>query len=635
MSPPRTIRIIISPLTSAADVTRVGLLLHLVVALSAGFAMAASPHWPDLSEPLSSGGGEQDVAIVVGVERYAFLAPVPGANRNAGDWYNYFIKGRHIPLSKTQLLRNEDATIEGLRAAIANAVAMTKPGGTLWFVFVGHGAPDTKGKGGVLVGYDVQAKASSLYARSLPQRVLLANVGQGKQARTVVILDASFSGQDSLGSPLVPRLQPLLVTTPADVPIRTTILSAGRTSEFAGALPGADRPAFGYLLLGSFRGWADKNRDGNVTAVEALDYVAGAIRTLVKDHNQTPQIQGDLGSTILASNATERGPLLSEVPAHDAPGLADTDTSTAASPLLPSSLSTDDDNPNRKGLEFLQADKPSQAAIEFNRGCDAGMAESCVHLGVMYLEGLGVERNDAKSLSLFSKACYAGDHNGCNNLGSMYERGYGAEKNEELSAHFYSKGCDAGNLEACGSLARMYHEERGRPKNQVRAMSLFTKACDAGEGGACNNLGVILAEGRGMQKDEAKAVRLLSKGCDAGNSSACGNLGSMYARGRGVSQDMSQALKLLWKGCDGGYAEACGAIGLAYEKGRGVSKDEGRAVTLYSKSCDAGIAPCCKNLGSMYEEGRGVRRDTARATALFGKACSLGDKDSCSRQPNN
>jgi len=59
-------------------------------------------------------------------------------------------------------------------------------------------------KDGVLVGFDAQQDADSLYARSLAQGELQSLFAKGAQARTVVLLDACFSGRAGGGAPLVP-----------------------------------------------------------------------------------------------------------------------------------------------------------------------------------------------------------------------------------------------------------------------------------------------------------------------------------------------------------------------------------------------------------------------------------------------
>src|SRR5262245_23506390 len=141
----------------------VAALLSLMIVLPA----SAAP-WPSLTEKIEKvGGGENDAAVLIGVERYAILAGVPGATDNARDWFKYLRGARNVPLASITLLLDEEATVEKMRRFAGEAAAKVKPGGTLWFVFVGHGATSKDGKSGVLVGFDAQQEVESLYARSL------------------------------------------------------------------------------------------------------------------------------------------------------------------------------------------------------------------------------------------------------------------------------------------------------------------------------------------------------------------------------------------------------------------------------------------------------------------------------------
>jgi tetratricopeptide (TPR) repeat protein len=277
-----------------------------------GRARAEDAAWPDLSQPGPAGGGENDAAVVVGVEKYAFVPAVPGAQRNADDWYAWLTKGRGTPVASVRLLRDSEATVEGMRRAALEASADVKPGGTLWFVFVGHGAPAKDGHGGVLVGYDVQQNADSLFARSLPQAELASTLSAGSQARTVLVVDACFSGRSAGGASLAPGLQPLIIERKADLPANTLLFSAGKADQFAGPLPRAARPAFSYLMLGALRGWADANRDGKVTADEAVAYSRDTLRALVTDRSQTPELQG-AGDVVLVSKVSDAGPALASL----------------------------------------------------------------------------------------------------------------------------------------------------------------------------------------------------------------------------------------------------------------------------------------------------------------------------------
>lgn len=290
---------------------RTCLTLALLLVSSPALAAAPKAEWPSLSTPApSAGGGGNDAALVMAVEDYAFVADVPGAAENARDWYLHLTKSRKVPATRVKLLRDAEVTKDSMLEAAAEVAALAKPGGTLWVVFIGHGAPAEDGRDGVLVGVDAQQTPRSLHSRSVRQKELLAALGKGKQARTVAIIDACFSGSTGSGA-LVPGLQPLLaVAGAAKLDAKALVLSAGKGNEFAGPLPGAARPAFSYLLLGALRGWGDDDRDGTVTAAEAVGYARAAIGMVVRGRAQTPEVAFGDGKAVLAGGAKEEGPEL-------------------------------------------------------------------------------------------------------------------------------------------------------------------------------------------------------------------------------------------------------------------------------------------------------------------------------------
>ncbi|HAH05762.1 MAG TPA: hypothetical protein DCM05_04420 [Elusimicrobia bacterium] len=277
--------------------------------------------WPDLSAPAKAvGGGGKDAAVIVGVEKYAFVEGVPGARQNAGDWQAYLTEALKVPSDKVALLRDNEATVEKMRKYASKAASEVKPGGRLWFVFIGHGAPSQDGKDGVLVGADAQQDADSLYARSLPRNELLGILGKGKQAKTVVLVDACFSGRSSSGQALVKGLQPLVVmaAAPAGMDSRTILMTAAKADQFAGPLPKAakPRPAFSYLALGALRGWA-ADAEGKVTASGIVEYAKRAL-SLARDRTQTPELAAGAGETLLGTGR-EPAPNLAKIDRESAP----------------------------------------------------------------------------------------------------------------------------------------------------------------------------------------------------------------------------------------------------------------------------------------------------------------------------
>jgi hypothetical protein len=335
-------------------------------------AQAAAPTgaWPDLQKASErQGGGDKDAAVIVGIEDYAFAPDVPGAQANAEAWYRHLTGVRGVPATKVRLLRNEDATLEEMRDSVAQAAREVRPGGTLWFVFIGHGAPASTGDDGLLIGVDAQQTATGLAARSLRRSELLAAL-EGGAGEPVVVLDACFSGQSTHGEAIAKGLQPLRLAELA-APKSAVVLTAARSNQYAGALPGTEVPAFSYLVLGAVRGWADDDDDGQVTAGEAVRYSGAVMRTTIKGRSQTPDLGGPNGKVL--GRATEAGPDLAALVL----------ASGSAAPSQPADTGRSDVQP-----DLARAGQGAECVD--NRGCAEGtscQAGSCridhVYIGSM------------------------------------------------------------------------------------------------------------------------------------------------------------------------------------------------------------------------------------------------------------
>jgi hypothetical protein len=280
-------------------------------------APAAAASWPDLgAQVVPTDEGRNDAAVIIAVEDYIKVDDVAGARANADAWMRWFMAGRGVPAARIFKAYDGDATDIQIRELAKRAAASVQPGGTLWFVYIGHGAPSVDGTDGLLVGVDADRSAQGIYQRSVPRSELLALLDAGKQAQTVALLDACFSGQSAAGASLVPGLQPLVPTAlVAQASARTRVLSAAGSGEFSGPLPGGDRPAFSYLTLGALMGWADVdgtgNRDGKVSAVEVRDYVQGVLNVAVQGRTQTPSLLGT--DAVLGKAAVRKAPVLADL----------------------------------------------------------------------------------------------------------------------------------------------------------------------------------------------------------------------------------------------------------------------------------------------------------------------------------
>jgi len=280
-----------------------------VVALAC-CAPAAAQRWPSVATDLpKAGGGENDVAVVVGVSDYFALPDIAGAADNARDWSQYLLRVRGLRRDRLTLLTDGEATKERIERALTAAATSSSSTGRLWFIFVGHGAPSPRGTDGVLLGADTQADADSLAARGLSQARVDEILKTGAYNDAVIVYDACFSGSTSDGgAPLVRGMQATIPVrqAPAKQPAKVTVLSS--SESFAGPLPGEQRPAFSYLLLGGARGWADDDNNGAVTIDEAYGFASDTLRAALKQSSRLPVRRGATTTAALSVKAKEPAP---------------------------------------------------------------------------------------------------------------------------------------------------------------------------------------------------------------------------------------------------------------------------------------------------------------------------------------
>lgn len=133
-----------------------------------------------------------------------------------------------------------------------------------------------------------------------------------------MLVDACFSGRAPDGGALAVGVQPVVaVDAKTKLGSRSVVISAAKATEVAGQLPGEERPAFSYLMLGALRGWADDG-DGEVTANEALIYARRELLG-VKGRQQTPQLVG-YADAPLSNGVSEAKPeVRAEVVATECP----------------------------------------------------------------------------------------------------------------------------------------------------------------------------------------------------------------------------------------------------------------------------------------------------------------------------
>jgi len=129
-------------------------------------------------------------------------------------------------------------------------------------------------------------------------------------------------------------------------------------------------------------------------------------------------------------------------------------------------------------LSFLRQACPPDHETPHLLGCEL--------LGLSLMRGeAGVVDFVAAKVAL-EVACKGDMWGGCHHLGTLYRDGLGVDKNATLALEYHEKGCNGGTAEACASAGVMLQRGLGVPKDLKRALPLLKQGCLGGNKIACS-----------------------------------------------------------------------------------------------------------------------------------------------------
>ncbi len=265
---------------------------------------------PSIDDPLHGGQLRPgDYGVTIGIEVYPFLSgmDVAYAYRDAEAVQTLLIYTLGVPPDRVNLLRG--GSREQIEAALTEAGERTGPDDTVWVYFSGHGAASAEDDERLLLGDGVRQDAAQFESEGvrLDEAQRLAGAGG---ARVILLLDACYTGVGRDGQALAPGAK-YVPHSAVSAQRGATVWSAANSNEVAGPFDAAHHSAFTYFAVGALRGWADGELDGTrddrVTALEANQYVARALRS-AGIRSQTPSVAGEGDVTLVRSDHLERGP---------------------------------------------------------------------------------------------------------------------------------------------------------------------------------------------------------------------------------------------------------------------------------------------------------------------------------------
>lgn len=257
---------------------------------------------------------------------------------------------------------------------------------------------------------------------------------------------------------------------------------------------------------------------------------------------------------------------------------------------------------------------------------------STYQLGVLYLNGHGVEQDDAKAEELFHRAAWR-NHRGAQTLkgwmleayrGTVEQRGITIEEAQRDAVKWYRKAVEADYNEAKYLLGMAYRRGIGGDIDDKESVRWLRAAAGGGLPDAQAELGWMYSKGRGVEQDSAAAIKLYRLSADAGSGQGQAYLGGSYFKEQGVEQSDQEALKWNRMSAEKGTALGQYHMGVHYSLGRGVPQSYAKALPWLRKSAEQSNERAESYLGVCYLQGLGVKQDYGKALEWFRRSAEHG-----------
>lgn len=102
--------------------------------------------------------------------------------------------------------------------------------------------------------------------------------------------------------------------------------------------------------------------------------------------------------------------------------------------------------------------------------------EACFNLGILYMNGTGVNKNIEKSFDYFNKSAELNFPLGIHQIGAFYLEGLFVEENYSKAIQYFKRACDLNCVVSLVTLANIYYNE----KRDEESYMLMNKAAELG-----------------------------------------------------------------------------------------------------------------------------------------------------------
>lgn len=278
-----------------------------------------------------------------------------------------------------------------------------------------------------------------------------------------------------------------------------------------------------------------------------------------------------------------------------------------------------------KGLYLLSTEDHKKEGEDWlEKAAMLGGAEYRESLGLMYLEGDNLPKDNDKAVLWLTRAASAGSLDAMESLGNFYYSNYGEAPDYNKALQWYLEPAQHGSAFAQNRIGYIYGKGLGAKQDYKKALSWYMKAAEQGDPVSQYNVGIYYESGLGVKKDIPSAVTWYTKSAEQGYASAQVSLGDCYQNGTGVPKDDFKAFEWYYKAATQNDAQGQSRLSEMYREGKGTLQDSEKAFYWCKLAAENDYVFAQSNLSLYYYKGEGVEKDLVQSAYWCKKAAEAG-----------
>jgi TPR repeat protein len=211
-----------------------------------------------------------------------------------------------------------------------------------------------------------------------------------------------------------------------------------------------------------------------------------------------------------------------------------------------------------------QASAKQKVIADLKEMAAAGDVKSQVQLGLAFLTGDGVPKDDTEAVKWLRKAADQDNPVAERYLAEMYFKGRGVPADNAEAAKWLRLAAEQGDAQCEYNLAVLYTQGLGVPRNVKEALNWMHKSAEQGLAAGQVGMGVLYENGDGVPEDPVEAVKWYRMAVEQNDPGAMNNLARLLAtskneRVRNTQEAISLATKAVTSANNPDYLDTLAA----------------------------------------------------------------------------